>query len=161
MPAFSRARPGEQAKSGQWRGRQVTPLEVTSSLPVPRAAIAGQEQHEPQGGQDQQYGKAAGAVTARRGMVCCRACRAWVAVGRHSIESNRAPLCLACLAVLPDAPFAERLKAHRLAAGLTQTELAGRSGVAEGSISMNERGQVTPGAASLARLVRVLGPGLG
>jgi DNA-binding XRE family transcriptional regulator len=91
--------------------------------------------------------------------VRCRACGAPVATGHYAIECNRPPLCLACLAKSPDAPFAERLKSHRLAAGLTQPELARRAGVAVRSIAGYERGEVRPKGKTLARLARVLGPG--
>jgi DNA-binding XRE family transcriptional regulator len=106
----------------------------------------------------QYYLKTAGL---RRGVVRCRACGAEVATGPRTIELNRAPVCLPCLANRPEAPFSERLKAHRLAAGLTQAELAERAGVPVGTIGPYEWREVTPGADIVARLARVLGPGLG
>jgi len=57
----------------------------------------------------------------------------------------------------PDAPFAQRLKALRLAAGLSRTELAQRSGVAPGSLRAYEDGERSPHGYSVARLARVLG----
>jgi transcriptional regulator with XRE-family HTH domain len=69
-------------------------------------------------------------------------------------------LCQACLARLPAAPFAQRLLALRLAADLTQTELARRSGVQRGLISNYEIRGDRPGSAALAKLAGVLGPGL-
>jgi DNA-binding XRE family transcriptional regulator len=102
--------------------------------------------------------KAAGAT--RPGVVRCRACGTQVATGHPLIERNRPSLCLPCLAKCPNAPFGERLRAHRLAAGLTQAELARRSGVTEGTIGRYERVWVRPEAETLAVLVRLLGPGL-
>jgi transcriptional regulator with XRE-family HTH domain len=107
----------------------------------------------------QQHLKAAGATPP--GVVRCRACGAQVATGRRTIERNGPALCLACLAARADAPFAERLRSHRLAAGLTQVDLARRAGVVERSIGSYERGEKAPGVRILARLARVLGPGLG
>jgi transcriptional regulator with XRE-family HTH domain len=108
----------------------------------------------------QQQLRAAG-TTPRRGVVRCRACGAPLAAGHHLLERNRPPLCLRCLAKRPGAPFAERLKAHRLAAGLTQAELAARARLAEHTICAYERGAKRPKAETLARLGGVLGPGLG
>jgi DNA-binding transcriptional regulator YiaG len=105
--------------------------------------------------------KKAGAVTPRQGLVRCRACGGRVAAGRHGILHNRPTLCLPCLAECPAAPFADRLRSHRLGAGLTQAELARRSGVAERKIAGYERGEARPAATNLARLAGVLGPGLG
>jgi transcriptional regulator with XRE-family HTH domain len=98
------------------------------------------------------------AAVSGRGHVRCAAYGA--AVARSALRPPRGPavLCLACLSGRPGAPFAERLKAHRLAAGLTQAELARRAGLAKESIGKYERGHARPGPKSLAR---VLGPGLG
>jgi serine/threonine protein kinase len=58
------------------------------------------------------------------------------------------------------ASLAERLWALRLAAGLTQAELAGRAGLPPATLGHYECGRVRPQAARLAALARVLGPGL-
>jgi transcriptional regulator with XRE-family HTH domain len=47
---------------------------------------------------------------------------------------------LCCLANRPDATFGERLKAHRLAAGLTLKELARGAGLRYQNLSAYERG---------------------
>jgi transcriptional regulator with XRE-family HTH domain len=60
----------------------------------------------------------------------------------------------------PAAPFAERLRACRLAAGLTQAELAARAGVSASAIVNYERGSARPRPRRLAALARVLGPDL-
>ena len=80
--------------------------------------------------------------------------------GHHTIEHNRRPLCLGCLAKHPDAPFGVRLKACRLAAGLTAEQLAARSGVPAHAIRSVERGACWPRWGRVARLIRALGPDL-
>jgi transcriptional regulator with XRE-family HTH domain len=90
----------------------------------------------------------------------CRACGEVIAARPAQVNNNAPALCLACLGRHPDAPFADRLKAHRLAAGLTLKELAERVGAHLQSISDYECGRAEPKWRRLARLVAVLGPGL-
>jgi transcriptional regulator with XRE-family HTH domain len=66
-------------------------------------------------------------------------------------------LCLACLRGRPDAPFAQRLKALRLAAGLSRAELAQHSGLAPGSLRAYEDGRRKPQGRSARRLAAILG----
>jgi transcriptional regulator with XRE-family HTH domain len=92
--------------------------------------------------------------------VACRACGA-VVVGH--LPGNQPPppvLCPACLARQPAAPFADCLRTFRLTSGLTRTELARRAGFRYDAITRYESGASEPRPAQLARLVRVLGPGL-
>jgi transcriptional regulator with XRE-family HTH domain len=60
----------------------------------------------------------------------------------------------------PSAPFAERLRALRLAAGLTQRGLAGRAGLSYTTIRSYEGGRGRPRQRLLVALARVLGTGL-
>jgi transcriptional regulator with XRE-family HTH domain len=53
--------------------------------------------------------------------------------------------------------FGERLRAIRRAAGLTQVELAARSGVSQPSISQYEAGDTEPAWSTVAALCRALG----
>jgi transcriptional regulator with XRE-family HTH domain len=69
-------------------------------------------------------------------------------------------LCLACLGHRPAATFGERLKAHRLAAGLTLQALATRCGNRYQRLSAYERGAKEPAWGNLVKVVGVLGPGL-
>jgi hypothetical protein len=69
-------------------------------------------------------------------------------------------LCLECLRQRRDAPFPARLRACRLAAGLTKGALARRACVAHQTVGRYETGERVPGDAQLERLVRVLGPDL-
>jgi transcriptional regulator with XRE-family HTH domain len=69
-------------------------------------------------------------------------------------------LCLDCLTRRPDATFCQRLKALRLAAGLTQAELGRKSGVSKITIQSQEVGRNEPTRSNLAKLVAVLGEDL-
>ncbi len=99
-------------------------------------------------------------ITATRTVARCCVCRAVVA-GGLSQAPNRSPmLCLDCLERTPGVAFSERLRTHRLAAGLTQGQLALRTGVTPMTISLYERGARRPASGTLRRLAEVLGAGL-
>jgi DNA-binding transcriptional regulator YiaG len=100
---------------------------------------------------------AAGLTGPRRGTVRCCECQAVIATGHHTIEYNRDPLCLACLEKRPDVPFGRRLKACRLARGLTSDRLAQLAGVPAPTLRAWERGASWPRWERLATLIRVLG----
>jgi transcriptional regulator with XRE-family HTH domain len=92
--------------------------------------------------------------------VPCRRCAAPI-VSPGALPSDRGQaLCLTCLASSPDADLGVRLKAFRLAAGLTKTELARRLGVATMTVHQYEAGARQPRWQQLALLIAVLGPGL-
>jgi hypothetical protein len=63
------------------------------------------------------------------GVVASRQFGRTIAPGAGSIRTNGPAYCLGCLARHPEATFADRLKAHRLAAGLTLMGLDERIGV--------------------------------
>ena len=69
-------------------------------------------------------------------------------------------LCLTCLHARRDVPFAQRLKALRLAAGLSRSELAARADVAPGSLRAYEDGARMPQHRSAMRLAAVVGDDL-
>ena len=73
---------------------------------------------------------------------------------------SRGVRCPACVAADPDAPFAERLRALRLAAGLTGARLAALAGLSYTTIRNYEGGRGRPRPRLLAALARVLGGGL-
>ncbi len=75
-------------------------------------------------------------------------------------DHNRTVYCLACLADHPKATFGQRLKAYRLAAGLTLAALERRSGVGRCGISGFECDRSEPKWRTLAKLICVLGVGL-
>jgi transcriptional regulator with XRE-family HTH domain len=83
-----------------------------------------------------------------------------VSCGKPALRDQPAPRCVACRAADPAASFAERLRACRLAAGLTQAGLAARAGVSAPAVSAYECGLTRPRPRRLAALARVLGPGL-
>jgi DNA-binding XRE family transcriptional regulator len=61
--------------------------------------------------------------------VTCEGCGQTIAVDGIVPRDQDGALCLNCLAKRPDAPFGQRLKAFRLAAGLTKAQLADRAGL--------------------------------
>jgi transcriptional regulator with XRE-family HTH domain len=90
----------------------------------------------------------------------CRAC------GGIAVPPGTAPcdtvdvLCLDCLRRCPEAPFAERLKSCRAAAGLRLIELARRSGITVETLRGYEAGVRFPRWPQLTALLRILGPTL-
>jgi transcriptional regulator with XRE-family HTH domain len=82
-----------------------------------------------------------------------------LAPGRRGAGNNGPGWCLRCLAKHPEATFGDRLKAHRLAAGLSLAALAARCGVSYQRVADYERG-VVPNWRALVALVGVLGHGL-
>jgi DNA-binding XRE family transcriptional regulator len=91
--------------------------------------------------------------------VRCGACGREI-THRRLDQGRGAALCLGCVAFHPEADFARRLRAYRLAAALTQGELAGRAGLSTTTVWQYEQGETVPRAPSLARLAAVLGGGL-
>ena len=74
---------------------------------------------------------------------------------------DKSALCLACLRNEPDPTFGQRLKAYRLAAGLSLEEVSRRTAAPKKSLLAYERGIDTPGTwRSVALLAKVLGIGL-
>jgi transcriptional regulator with XRE-family HTH domain len=61
---------------------------------------------------------------------------------------------------LPGASFAQRLASLRVAHGLTRAALERVCGLSRGVVANVERDEHTPRAATVVRLVRVLGAGL-
>jgi DNA-binding XRE family transcriptional regulator len=90
------------------------------------------------------------------GITCCR-CGQRVAQRLGPMRASDPVFCRACLTRMPGATFAERLRSFRLAAGLTQKDLATRSGVDETLICNYERGRHYPRPDRLAKLERVTG----
>jgi transcriptional regulator with XRE-family HTH domain len=69
-------------------------------------------------------------------------------------------LCRACLARSPAAPFGDRLRACRVAAGLRPVQLARRAGVSTNALIGYEAGGVVPAGQCLAKLLAAVGPAL-
>jgi transcriptional regulator with XRE-family HTH domain len=90
----------------------------------------------------------------------CEGCGRAIAFEGLLPRDQEGALCLPCLAERPKVPFGQRLKAFRLAAGMTKEELARRSGLDRNTIHDYETGQTEPIWPRLTRLIKVLGVGL-
>lgn len=90
----------------------------------------------------------------------CQECDALITRMRTVYDNHIPVWCLGCLARHPRAAFAQRLRAYRLAAGMTRRELAIKAGVSATSIVEYERGNKVPRLENLTKLTRVLGSGL-
>jgi DNA-binding XRE family transcriptional regulator len=134
--AVSRER---RAQAVRLRGQGLTFAQIGARLGITRQAahalVAGP--------------RAVGAVEA-----CCAACRAPLAGARRTVGEV---LCRACLAGRTEVPFGLRLRSLRLAAGLTQRELARQAGRPRSSIKDYEAGRCRPGRATRRRLTHALG----
>jgi DNA-binding XRE family transcriptional regulator len=93
----------------------------------------------------------------RRTGLTCRGCGGLVAPDRDPGREPQGVYCRDCLRSHPRVAFAVRLRSLRLAAGLTQTDLARRCGVNPNTLGQCERGR-RPAPSTLEKLVRVLGP---
>jgi DNA-binding CsgD family transcriptional regulator len=76
--------------------------------------------------------------------VRCAACRRVVARGAAGLRGNAPTVCVLCLARTPGASFGQRLRAYRLAAGLTQRQLAERAGLDAGTVWSYEQDETVP-----------------
>jgi transcriptional regulator with XRE-family HTH domain len=92
--------------------------------------------------------------------ICCRECKAAITQMRTAYDKNIPAWCLECLAKHPEAAFGQRLKAHRLASGMTRGELAKKAGAGNASVIEYELGNKLPTLENLTKLIRVLGAGL-
>jgi transcriptional regulator with XRE-family HTH domain len=89
--------------------------------------------------------------------VPCSACGTMILSPGALRRDAATALCLGCLRARPEVSFAQRLKALRLASGLSRAELSQRTGVASGSLRAYELGSRKPQHRSAARLADVLG----
>jgi transcriptional regulator with XRE-family HTH domain len=88
----------------------------------------------------------------------CRKCK--VTIPRLAPSLRSAPvLCLNCVKRYP-ASFGQRLRAFRIAAGLTVPKLAERAGLTGAAIGVIERDLHQPRPGTVAKLVAALGPEL-
>jgi transcriptional regulator with XRE-family HTH domain len=87
----------------------------------------------------------------------CGDCKRPIEMARADRGEREVALCLSCLANRPDAPSGQRLKALRLAAGLTKHGLARRAGVDAFALLQYESGRRMPKLGSLGRLATALG----
>ncbi len=91
----------------------------------------------------------------------CKACGAVIARGRVANKTAHDTFCLPCLAKHPKATFGERLRAYRVAAGLTRKELARRAQLPIHVVEYYDGGKSgDPQWSKVRRLALVLGVGL-
>ena len=90
--------------------------------------------------------------------LCCCDCGAEILSRRSRAGRNIHSLCPVCLAKSPGHCVGERLKTHRLIAGLTQREVAAETGITPQAVALFEKGKCRPTPETLAQLVAVLGP---
>jgi DNA-binding XRE family transcriptional regulator len=94
---------------------------------------------------------------ARQAVVLCHVCHE--EAGRLDRKGPKAlpVLCLRCLEKAPTTDWGQRLRAHRIAAGLTARELALRLGVAPSTVVSYESGRASAPPGRLAALEAELG----
>jgi transcriptional regulator with XRE-family HTH domain len=85
----------------------------------------------------------------------CRDCKRVITRMRTVADHNGPVQCLVCLP--GDATFGQRLKAWRLAQGISLMALSERTSIAWNLLSKYERDVVEPKCRSLIKLIRVLG----
>jgi transcriptional regulator with XRE-family HTH domain len=126
----------------QLRAQGVPPAEIGRRLGVSR----------------QRVGQIVRAIDRERSRsLSCRACGGAAAPGGAAPADVADVLCLDCLARRPEAPFAERLRTCRAAAGLRRGELARRTGLSGTTLKGYEDGTHRPQWRHLMPLVRELG----
>jgi transcriptional regulator with XRE-family HTH domain len=104
--------------------------------------------------------RAAGARAARGVAVHCPRCGS-VAGRLPAVSRPRAlALCSDCLAHAPDAPFGERLRACRVAAGLSRNALAREAGIPAPALAAYEAAGAAPAGRCLTKLLAAVGPAL-
>jgi lambda repressor-like predicted transcriptional regulator len=89
-------------------------------------------------------------------VACCKCGRVIVSAGALPRDRGTA-LCIPCLAERPRAPLGQRLKAFRLAAGLTLASLADLAGVFPTALRKYEDGELQPRRRNITRLAKALG----
>lgn len=92
--------------------------------------------------------------------VSCTSCGSQIVSAGALPRDAQSALCVSCLQKQVGVPFCQRLKALRLAAGLSQADLARRTRLSPGSLRAYEDGSRAPRRSTIGRLVRVLGGGL-
>jgi transcriptional regulator with XRE-family HTH domain len=97
--------------------------------------------------------------SSRRHLIArCRLCRKPFPAAGALPGDDLAVACPRCLAA--NAPFVERIRSYRLAAGMTRAELARKAGVCPTLLRQYEHAVASPRLDKLTRLIGVLGIGL-
>jgi hypothetical protein len=87
----------------------------------------------------------------------CRRCKDVIVATKHRDQLSGPVLCLECLGAQSDATFGQRLKAFRLAAGLSKRALSAQTGIPRHNLSKYEADEWVPLQKSMSRLVQILG----
>jgi transcriptional regulator with XRE-family HTH domain len=132
----------KRTKMARLRGRGLTLQEIGDRLGISRQRVHALLKNE--------------SVTAPG--ITCRRCGQEIAPWPGASRNLGPVYCLDCLPA--SVSFGQRLRAYRVAAKLTQAELAGRIGVPPGMICYWERDQRRPMRRNVAALIGVLGAGL-
>jgi DNA-binding XRE family transcriptional regulator len=85
----------------------------------------------------------------------CERCGTAVAKG-HKAHQGAHCLCEGCVRKQPDLPFAERLRAFRLARNMSRAQLGTRSGLSPAVIGIYERGHGRPNPNTASKLANAL-----
>jgi transcriptional regulator with XRE-family HTH domain len=88
--------------------------------------------------------------------VACPACGTDLGPAPSALD-YAPPLCLPCLSKRPRTPLGQRLRAHRIARGLSRQALAERAGVGPAGITQMERGARQPRPRAMRKLAQALG----
>src|SRR5262249_57077132 len=91
----------------------------------------------------------------QNGPVICRHCQAAIP-GTDGMNLSSELMCRGCLDMYPRISFAVRLMSLRTLAGLTQSELARKTGVSQSLISLAEKNNHQPGHELRLRLLAFL-----
>lgn len=92
-----------------------------------------------------------------RRVVLCRKCRMPIDPTGVLPKEAKSTLCLICLSRGPEATFGQRLKAFRLAVGMTRAELARQAGISPPMIQHYEEDRHFPNAAGRLKLAEAMG----
>jgi transcriptional regulator with XRE-family HTH domain len=148
-PGSGNHKPGRRRKAAELRARGLTLAEIGRKLGCTKQAVHYLLDHRPRRLDQPRPSQT----------VFCAACGAFL--GPSPTERDYAPaLCLQCLAKRPQAPLSQRLRAYRIARGLSRQALAERAGVGASSIVQMERGARRRPRA-LLKLAKALGVEVG
>jgi DNA-binding IscR family transcriptional regulator len=129
-------------QAAELRARGLTLAEIGRQLGVTRQDVFALLRHAP------------GPVP--RG-VPCTACHQLIPTPAARPEDRPGALCLRCLRRTPEATTGQRLRAYRLAAGLSRADVAWLAALDPTAVHPAEREKTQASPATLARLARVLG----
>jgi transcriptional regulator with XRE-family HTH domain len=142
-PGSGNHKPGRRQQAAELRARGLTLPEIARKMGCTKQAV-----HQLLGFNEP--------APRPRKIVTCPA--RGTEVGTAQTTRDHAPAyCRPCLAEKPRLPLGERLRARRIAAGLSRAALAARSGVSAPGIARMELGAQRPWLVTLLKLAEALG----